>query len=212
MSGRVRLLISDDHPVVRAGLKGMLAGEPDFEVVGEATDGLEALEFAERLKPDVVLMDLRMPRMDGVRATRRVRDKLPNTRVLILTTYETDADVVKALQAGATGYLLKDASSEDLFRAIRAAAADESALAPAVVSRLVRRMHHSEEETLSAREIEVLELVARGTSNKEIARELWISETTVKSHLLHAFEKLGVSDRTAAVTEAIRRKVIDLGA
>lgn len=211
MSGRVRLLISDDHPVVRAGLKGMLAGEPDFEVVGEATDGLEALEFAERLEPDVVLMDLRMPQMDGVRATRRVRDKLPNTRVLILTTYETDADVVKALEAGATGYLLKDASSEDLFRAIRAAAAGESALAPAVVSHLVRRMHHSEEEILSAREIEVLELVARGTSNKEIARELWISETTVKSHLLHTFEKLGVSDRTAAVTEAIRRKIIDLG-
>jgi DNA-binding NarL/FixJ family response regulator len=211
VSGRVRLLISDDHPVVRAGLKGMLAGEPDFEVVGEATDGLEALELAERLEPDVVLMDLRMPRMDGVRATRRVRDKLPDTRVLILTTYETDADVVKALEAGATGYLLKDASSEDLYRAIRAAAANESALAPAVVSRLVRRMHHSEEESLSAREIEVLELVARGTSNKEIARELWISETTVKSHLLHAFEKLGVSDRTAAVTEAIRRKIIDLG-
>jgi DNA-binding NarL/FixJ family response regulator len=206
----VRLLISDDHPVVRAGLKGMLAGEPDFDVVGEATDGLETLEFAERLKPDVVLMDLRMPRMDGVHATRHVRDKLPNTRVLILTTYETDADIVKALEAGATGYLLKDTSSEDLFRAIRAAAAGESALAPAVASHLVRRMHHSEEETLSAREIEVLELVARGTSNKEIAKELWISETTVKSHLLHTFEKLGVSDRTAAVTEAIRRKIIDL--
>ena len=207
----MRLLISDDHPVVRAGLKGMLSGEPDFEVVGEATDGLETLEFAERLRPDVVLMDLRMPRMDGVRATRCVREKLPDTHVLILTTYETDADVVKALEAGATGYLLKDASSEDLFRAIRAAAAGESALAPVVATRLVRRMHHFEEETLSAREIEVLELVARGTSNKEIARELWISETTVKSHLLHTFEKLGVSDRTAAVTEAIRRKIIDLG-
>src|ERR687898_866251 len=189
----------------------MLSGEPDFEVVGEATDGLETLEFAERLRPDVVLMDLRMPRMDGVRATRCVREKLPDTHVLILTTYETDADVVKALEAGATGYLLKDASSEDLFRAIRAAVAGESALAPAVVTRLVRRLHYSEEETLSAREIEVLELVARGTSNKEIARELWISETTVKSHLLHTFEKLGVSDRTAAVTEAIRRKIIDLG-
>lgn len=204
----VRLLISDDHPVVRIGLIGMLKGEPDFEVVGEAKNGVEAIDLAVRLRPDVVLMDLQMPEMDGFRATARITSGRPETRVLVLTTYESDADILRAFEAGATGYLLKDAPQEEIFRAIRAAAEGESALAPAVGSRLVRRMRGG--EGLSAREIEVLELAARGTSNKEIAKLLWISETTVKSHLLHTFGKLGVTDRTAAVTEALRLKIIRL--
>ena len=210
MSGRLRLLICDDHPVVRAGLRGMLSRQPDLEVVGEAENGVAAVDLAASLHPDVVLMDLRMPVMDGVAATGRIRSELPGTRVLVLTTYESDADVLKALQAGATGYLLKDAPSEDLFSAIRAAAGGESALSLAVASRLVRRTLTSPEETLGSRELEVLELVARGVSNKEIAKRLWIGETTVKSHLTQVYQKLGVPDRAAAVAEAMRRGILSL--
>jgi DNA-binding NarL/FixJ family response regulator len=203
-------MICDDHPVVRAGVRGMLSGEPGFEVSAEAADGLEAVELAARHRPDVVLMDLRMPRMDGVAATEKIRAGNPATQVLILTTYESDADILRAVEKGAAGYLLKDAPREELFGAIRAAAEGKSPLAPAVAARLVERLRTPPEETLSAREIEVLELVAKGTSNKQIAKELWISETTVKTHLLHVFDKLGVTDRTAAVTEALRRGVIRL--
>ena len=206
----VKVLIADDHPVVRVGIGGMLAGEPDIEVVGEAENGEEAPEMAERLRPDVVLMDLRMPKTDGVAATSRITERCPGTRVLILTTYETDADIMRAIEAGATGYLLKDAPRGELLGAIRAAAAGESALAPAVASRLIRRARAPHDEILSARELEVLGLVARGKGNKEIAKELWISETTVKSHLMRSFEKLGVNDRTAAATEALRRGIIRL--
>jgi DNA-binding NarL/FixJ family response regulator len=206
----VRVLISDDHPVVRAGVRGMLSGEPDFEVVGEAENGEEAVELAARHRPDVVLMDLRMPRMDGVAATERIRADHPATQVLILTTYESDADILRAVEKGAAGYMLKDAPREELFGAIRAVAEGKSPLAPAVAARLVERLRTPPEETLSPREIEVLELVAKGTSNKQIAKALWISETTVKTHLLHIFDKLGVADRTAAVTEALRRGVIRL--
>lgn len=206
----VRVLISDDHPVVRAGVRGMLSGEPGFEVVAEAADGAEAVELAGRHRPDVVLMDLRMPRMDGVAATEKIRATSPETQVLILTTYESDADILRAVEKGASGYLLKDAPREELFGAVRAAAEGKSPLAPAVAARLVERLRTPPEETLSPREIEVLELVAKGTSNKQIAKALWISETTVKTHLLHVFDKLGVTDRTAAVTEALRRGVIRL--
>ena len=206
----VRILISDDHPVVRAGLRGMLSSEPDFEVVGEAQNGKEAVTLTGELRPDVVLMDLRMPEMDGVKAIGRIKEKQPEVQILVLTTYESDADIIRAVEAGATGFLLKDAPREELFAAIKAAAAGNSPLSPAVAARLMRRMRGPAEEALSVREIEVLELVARGTSNKEIAKQLWISETTVKSHMLHIFDKLGVADRTAAVTAALKRGIIRL--
>lgn len=210
MTPPVELLIVDDHPIVRAGFEGMLAGKPDLEVVGEAENGEEAVRLAERLRPDVVLMDLRMPVMDGVEATSRIKDGLPHTNVLVLTTYDSDADILRAIEAGATGYLLKDTPREELFRAIRAAARGEPVLAPSVTARLMQRARTPTGMDLSGREIEVLELVARGGSNKELARELHLSEATVKSHLIHIFDKLGVADRTAAVTVALERGILRL--
>ena len=204
----IRILIADDHPVVRTGLQGMLAGEGDFEVVGEARDGREAVEKAARLEPDVVLMDLRMPVLDGVAAIELIRAGRSQTQVLILTTYDTDGDILRALDVGAVGCLLKDSPREELFRAVRSAARGESVLAPAVLSLVLSRMRAPAAETLSDREVEVLRLVARGASNKEAARELFISETTVKTHLSHIFTKLGVDDRTAAVTVALDRGIL----
>jgi len=208
----VRVLISDDHPVVRAGVRGMLSGEPDFEVVGEAENGEEAVELAARHRPDVVLMDLRMPRMDGVAATERIRARLPETRVVVLTTYDSDSDILRAVEAGATGYLLKDAPEEDLYGAVRAAAEGKPLLAPSVAALLMERTRRPPGENLSGREIEVLRLVAKGLSNREVASELWISEATVKSHLIRIFGKLGVDDRTAAVTAAFERGILEPGA
>jgi DNA-binding NarL/FixJ family response regulator len=206
----VRILVTDDHPVVRAGLSGMLSGEPDFEVVGEAQNGKEAVTFVGELNPDVVLMDLRMPEMDGVTAIQHIKSNYPDVHILVLTTYESDADILRAIETGATGYLLKDTPREELFGAIRMVAQGQSPLAPGVAARLMQRVRNPEEEGLSTREIEVLELVAHGTSNKEIAKQLWVSETTVKSHMLHIFDKLSVTDRTAAVTEALKRGIIRL--
>jgi DNA-binding NarL/FixJ family response regulator len=208
----IRLIIVDDHEVVRAGLQGMLASQPDFEIVGEAADGSEAVEMAARLRPDVVLMDLRMPRMNGVEAIHQIRVQQPDAHILVLTTYDTDADILPAVEAGATGYLLKDTPREELFRAVRAASRGESVLAPVVAARLMGRMRAPAEEALSEREIEVLTLVARGASNREIAHGLHISEATVKSHLIHIFGKLSVSDRTAAVTTGLERGIIRLDA
>ena len=210
MSPVVRVVIADDHPVVRAGLRGMLKPESDIEVVAEAANGREAVSLVGRFEPEVVLMDLQMPELDGVAATKQIRDRHPDTNVLVLTTYDTDADITRAINAGATGYLLKDAPRQDLFRAIRAAARGESVLTPAVASRLMNKMRGPAEESLSDREIEVLTQVTDGKSNKEIAAELFISEATVKTHLVHIFGKLGVDDRTAAVTAALERGIIRL--
>jgi DNA-binding NarL/FixJ family response regulator len=210
MTAPVRLLIADDHPIVRAGFEGMLAEMPDLEVVGEAENGEEAVRLAERLHPDVVLMDLRMPVVDGVEATNRIKEGDPSANVLVLTTYDSDADILRAIEAGATGYLLKDTPRDELFRAIRAAARGEPVLAPSVTARLMQRAQTPTRTALSGREIEVLELVARGGSNKELARELHLSEATVKSHLIHIFDKLGVTDRTAAVTVALERGILRL--
>lgn len=210
MSERIRLLLVDDHPVVREGLRGMLSGQPDFVVVGEADDGNEGVALAAQLQPDVVLMDLRMPGLDGVGAIRQIVERKIPTHVLVLTTYDSDADIVRAIEAGATGYLLKDAPRQELFRAVRAAAKGESALAPAVASRLLGRMRAPAEEQLSEREVEVLQLVAKGNSNRLVGRALHISEATVKTHLVHIFGKLNVSDRTSAVTVALERGILQL--
>jgi DNA-binding NarL/FixJ family response regulator len=209
VSQKVRVLIADDHPVVRAGILGMLSGRTDFEVVGEAADGEEAVKLAEAHRPDVVLMDLRMPGTDGVAATRELGERLPGSRVLVLTTYDTDADILRGIEAGATGYLLKDSPREELFRAVRAASVGETVLSPRVADRLMQRAQRPAEE-LSGREIELLQELARGASNREIARSLYISEATVKTHLIHVFKKLDVEDRTAAVTAALEKGVIGL--
>ena len=207
---RVRIVVADDHPVVRDGLRGMLDGQPDLEVVGEAGDGLAAVAEVGRHTPDVVLMDLRMPRLDGVQAIARITAEHPGVRVLVLTTYDADHDIVRAVEAGATGILVKDAPREELFRAVRAAARGEPVLAPAVTARLLGRLRGPQPEAPTDRELEVLELVARGLTNRAIGRRLAISEATVKTHLVHLFPKLGVADRTAAVTVALDRGLIRL--
>jgi DNA-binding NarL/FixJ family response regulator len=206
----IRLLICDDHPVVRSGLRGILNSQPDFEVVAEAADGAQAVELARRFRPDVALMDLRMPEMDGVTATGKIKAESPEVQVLVLTTYDTDADILHAVEKGAIGFLLKDTSEENLFDAVRQAAQGRSPLAPSVAARLVRRIRGAGDEEVSEREIEILQLVALGLNNRDIARKLLISESTVKAHMLHIFNKLGVADRTAAVTTALRRGIIRL--
>ncbi|PWW21252.1 LuxR family two component transcriptional regulator [Geodermatophilus normandii] len=203
-----RVLVVDDHPVVRGGLVGWLAAQEDLEVVGEAGDGQEALALVAATRPDVVLMDLRMPRMDGVTAIERLAVSHPAVRVLVLTTYDTDADIVRAVAAGATGYLLKDAPLPQLADAVRAAARGETVLAPPVAARLVSRMRAPAAEEPTARELEVLGGVARGLTNAEIGRELFIGEATVKTHLLRVFAKLGVDDRTRAVMVAVERGLL----
>ncbi len=204
----IRLLIVDDHPVVREGLRGMLESDPGLTVVGEAGSGDEAVTRARELRPDVILMDLRMPGGDGVSATSRILTEQAGTRVIVLTTYETDQDIVRAVEAGAAGYLLKDTSRADLLAAIVSAVRGETVLSPSVATKLVTRMRAPVAESLSKRETEVLSLVARGLTNAEIGKALFISETTVKTHLLRAFGKLGVSDRTAAVTTALDRGLL----
>jgi len=207
---KIRLVIVDDHPVVRDGLRGMLTSQPDFEVIGVAENGEEAVQLASSLKPEVMLLDLRMPVMDGVTALGEIKANSPEVNVLVLTTYDSDADILPAIEAGATGYLLKDTSREELYAAIRATARGESVLSPGVAARIIGQMRAPAEEKLSTRELEVLQLVAEGHSNSEIASRLHISQATVKSHLIHIFDKLGVSDRTAAVTVALRRGILSL--
>lgn len=200
-----RVLLVDDHPVVRSGLAGLLGSQDDIEVVGEAGDGATGVQLAAALRPDVVLMDLRLPVMDGVTATAAIT-AAGVSRVLVLTTYDTDGDILRAVEAGATGYLLKDTPRQQLVDAVRAAARGETVLAPPVAAKLMRGVRGGEQ--LTDREVEVLALVARGLSNAAIGRELFIGEATVKTHLLHVFDKLGVSDRTAAVTTAIARGIL----
>ena len=207
MTETIRIVVADDHPIVRAGIVGLLDQAPGIEVVGEASDGAEAVELAASERPDLVLMDLRMPGVDGASATASIVAAGQGTRVLVLTTYETDDHILAAIEAGASGYLLKAAPQAEILAGIRAVAAGETVLAPSIAAKLVSRVRADAASvappTLSPREREVLALVAAGRSNPEIARDLYIGEATVKTHLLHTFEKLGVNDRTRAVTRAM---------
>jgi len=212
-AGTIKVLIVDDHPVVREGLAAMLARAPDIEVVGEARDGQEAIEQVGALQPDVVLMDLQMPRVDGVEAIKQIRVRQPRVQTIVLTTYGDDESIFRGLEAGARGYLLKDAPRDELFRAVRAVARGESLLQPAVATRLLDRFSRRPapaQETLTERELDVLRLLARGSANKEIGAALHISESTVKTHVANIFQKLDVSDRTEAVTAALRRGLLTL--
>lgn len=204
----IRVVIADDHPMVRAGLRQMIDAAPDIEVVAEAIDGQQAIDAVAAHQPDVVLMDLQMPGTGGVAATQAIRDRHPGTYVLVVTTYDTDADVLAAIDAGATGYLLKDTTRDDLYDAIRAAANGQTTLAPRVATRLVDQMRGGDPTALTPRELEVLGLVADGHRNRDIAHQLHIGEATVKSHLLHVYAKLGVDDRAHAVTRAIERGLL----
>ncbi|WP_433433504.1 response regulator [Nonomuraea sp. CA-141351] len=197
----IRLIIVDDHPVVRDGLRGIFTDDA-FEVVGEAGDGLEALAVVDRTSPDVVLTDLRMPRMNGAELIRRLREQSPGVRVLVLTTYDNDVDVLPAIEEGATGYLLKDTPRAELRRAVQAAARGETVLSPSVAGVLTQKIRAPQQQSLSPRELEVLSLISRGATNREVAKKLFITEATVKTHLLHIFAKLEVNDRAAAVAAA----------
>ncbi|MFC9268698.1 response regulator [Streptomyces zhihengii] len=204
----IRLVIVDDHPIVRGGLRDTFAGAEDIVVVGEAEDGAEGVERARSLAADVVLMDLRMPGMDGVAATAALRERAPGVRVLILTTFDSESDVLPAIEAGAIGYLLKDALPDDLMRAVRAAARGESVLAPSVTQHLMGQVRRPGAGTLTDREKQVLQLVADGNSNREAAAALFIGEASIKTHLQHIYGKFGVRDRAAAVAEGYRRRLL----
>lgn len=205
----ISVLVVDDHPIVRDGLRGMFTADPRFEVVGEAADGAEAVTAGERLRPDVILMDLRMPGTGGVAAIRQLAERGVPAKILVLTTYDTDSDVLPAIEAGAAGYLLKDATRDTLFRAVVSAAQGETVLAPTVAARLVRQVRGPAPQALSQREVEVLRLVAGGSTNREAANRLFVSEATIKSHLLHIYAKLGVKDRAAAVATGFSRGYLE---
>ncbi|MGH9887565.1 MAG: response regulator [bacterium] len=206
---RIRILVVDDHPIVRSGLTSVLTSQADFDVVGEASNGEEAVASASRLAPDVVLMDLRMPVMNGVDASGAILAERPSTRVVVLTTYVSDGEVLRAIEAGAVGYLLKDVPHEELFRALRAVARGERYLAPVVTERLMAQWQQPARVTLTDRELDVLRCVARGEGNKQIASSLGIAEPTVKAHLVRIFDKLGVDNRTAAAHEGRRLGLLD---
>jgi DNA-binding NarL/FixJ family response regulator len=207
----IRIVVADDHPIVRGGIVALLDSADDVEVVGQASTGTEAVASALSLRPDLVLMDLRMPGLDGDEATLQILAADPSIRVVILTTYESDASILTAIEAGASGYLLKAAPEAELLAGIRSVARGEVALAPSIAAMLVARVQRPA-ISLSARETEVLALVAQGLSNPEIAKRLFLGEATVKTHLLHAFEKLDVSDRTRAVTKAMELGLLPSGA
>jgi len=212
---KIKILIADDHPVVREGLSSMLSRERDIQVVGEAENGTKAIKKAGELQPDIILMDLRMPEVDGVEAMRQIKVKNPDMKFIVLTTYDNDEYIFKGIEAGARAYLLKDAPREELFEAIRAVYRGESLIQPAVAGKVLDRLAELSRqmrapEVLSEREVEVLMLIAKGTGNKLIATSLCIGESTVKTHIQSIFQKLGVSDRTEAVTEAIKKGIIHL--
>lgn len=208
MSSEIRIVVADDHPIVRQGIVALLAAEDDIEVVGEVADGRRAIAMAVGEEPDLVLMDLRMPEVDGVEATRTIRERCPDVAVLVLTTFDTDEAIVRAIDAGASGYLLKDTPTDQLVDSVRRAAAGETVLAAPISRRLVERMRTSTSEALTSREIEVLREVAQGNTNAETAENLHISQATVKTHLLHIYDKLGVSDRAGAVARAYETGVL----
>ena len=208
MNGAIRVLVADDHAVVRAGIVALLSAEPGIEVVGEAVDGEQAVELAHALRPHLVVMDVRMPRLTGDAATARIRQQADEVRVLVLTTYESDASILSAIEAGASGYLLKAAPADELIAGVRSVAAGEVALSPAIAAQLVARVREPAPAVLTPRETEVLRLVAAGLSNRAIGERLFVGEATVKTHLLRAFEKLGVNDRTRAVTLAMERGLL----
>lgn len=204
----IRVVVADDHAVVRAGIVALLAGEPDITVIAEASDGEQAVALALDLLPDLVVMDVRMPRLTGDLATARIRERTDKVRVLVLTTYESDASILAAIEAGASGYLLKAAPADELIAGVRSVAAGEVALSPHIAAQLVARMRAPAPTALTARETEVLRLVGQGLSNRAIADRLFLSEATVKTHLVRTFEKLGVNDRTRAVTLAMERGLL----
>ncbi|MCS5721629.1 response regulator transcription factor [Herbiconiux sp. CPCC 203407] len=206
----IRVLVVDDHPIVRSGIVALLESADGIEVAGEAADGLTAIERAAELRPDVVLMDLRLPGLGGEQATARIIERDPGIRVLVLTTYETDENILESIEAGASGYLLKAAPEEEILAGVRSVAAGHTVLAPSIATKLVERMRSApaSRPSLSARELQVLTQVAAGRSNPEIGRALFIGEATVKTHLQHIFEKLEVSDRTRAVTKAMELRLI----
>ncbi|KPV54603.1 LuxR family transcriptional regulator [Kouleothrix aurantiaca] len=208
----IRVVIADDHNVVRKGIRDLLSDEDDIAVVGEARNGHEAVDLATALQPDVVVMDIAMPELSGVEATRQLRAQAPNVRVLVLTAYEDDPYIYSLLDAGATSYILKTAESREIVRAVRATAAGQTALDPAVAPRLIARITQpsSKGDTLTERELDVLRLAARGQTNKQIGAELAISDRTVQNHLANIYTKLGVASRTEAVTAGLQRNLIRL--
>jgi NarL family two-component system response regulator LiaR len=212
---RVRLLIADDHPVVRQGLRAFLETQPEIEIVGEAVDGEDAVQQVERLLPDVVLMDIVMPKIDGIQAIRRLREVSPSTQAIVLTSFADDDKIVAAVRAGAAGYLLKDAHPQELLSAIRAVARGEALLAPSIAARLIRELSRPNDDpaadVLTARELDVLRLIANGRSNKEIAQDLVLSEKTVKTHVSNILAKLHLADRTQAALYAVRQRIVDPG-
>jgi two-component system, NarL family, response regulator len=203
----IRILVADDHPVVRMGLANLLNAQPDMKVVAEAVNGQEAIDLYREHRPDILLLDIRMPVLNGVDATLAIRAEFPQSRIVVLTTYEADEDIVRTLRAGAQGYLLKDSVGDEMIEAIRAVHAGQRRVAPAVGARLAERVTGSE---LTVRELEVLKLMSRGGTNKDLATALSISEGTVKGHVNNILSKLGVTDRTMAVTTALQRGIIHL--
>lgn len=204
----IRILIADDHPVVLSGLQAILSSQPDFDIIATAQNGKEAVVLTASQQPDIILMDLQMPLLDGLSAIQQIHQQYPSIKLLVLTTYDSEADIFPAIEAGAAGYLLKDSPPETLFEAVRSAIRGNMVLSGYAAEKITRKLNSVNKNELTLREIEVLRFAAQGKANKEIATQLHISEATVKTHLIHIFAKLGVDDRTAAVVTAIKLKIM----